>query len=78
MIDRYNTQEMKQIWSDHNRFGIWKKVELTVTEVLCEKGIVPKKSWEIIKEKANFDVARVLEIEKETRHDVIAFLTNMA
>ena len=78
MIDRYNTPEMKQIWSDHNRFGIWKKVELTVTEVLCEKGIVPKKSWEIIKEKANFDVARVLEIEKETRHDVIAFLTNMA
>ena len=78
MIDRYKTPEMDRIWSDQNRFEIWKKVELAVTEVLCERGVVPEKSWKVIKEKANFRIDRVLEIEKETRHDVIAFLTNMA
>jgi len=78
MIKRYSTDEMTSIWSDENRFETWKKVELAVAEVMSKRGIIPKKSFNIIKSKANFDVDRVLEIEKTTRHDVIAFLTNMA
>ena len=78
MIDRYKTPEMDRIWSDQNRFEIWKKVELAVTEVLCERGIVPEESWKVIKEKADFDPERIREIEKTTKHDVIAFLTNVA
>ena len=78
MIDRYFTKDMKRIWSDQNRFKTWEKVEIAVAEVMTEMGIVPKKSLKIIKKKSKFSVERVLEIEKETRHDVIAFLTNLA
>ena len=78
MIDRYFTKDMKRIWSDENRFKTWEKVEITVAEVMCDRGIVPQSSLDIIKEKSKFSVDRVLEIEKETRHDVIAFLTNLA
>ena len=78
MINRYSTESMSAIWSDENRFNTWKKVELAVAQVMSEKNIIPKNSFKVIKEKANFQVDRVLEIEKTTRHDVIAFLTNMA
>ena len=78
MIDRYFTKDMKRIWSDENRFKTWEKVEITVAEVMCDRGIVPKSSLDMIKKKSKFSVDRVLEIEKETRHDVIAFLTNLA
>ena len=78
MIDRYTTPEMRRIWSEHNKFDTWKKVEITVTEVLSDRGDVPKEAIKIINEKADFSVERILEIEKTTRHDVIAFLTNMA
>lgn len=78
MIKRYTTEEMGLIWSDQNKFETWKKVEVAVAEVMSEKNIIPKESFENIKEKANFDVDKILEIEKVTRHDVIAFLTNMA
>ncbi len=78
MIDRYQTSEMKQLWSDENKFKTWLKVEIAAVEVLCEHGIVPKSSLDVIKDKADFDKDRVLEIEKTTRHDVIAFLTNVA
>ena len=78
MIKRYSTEAMDNIWSDYNRFKTWEIVELAVVEVMVEKGIVPKSSFEVIKEKSSFDVNRVLEIEKTTRHDVIAFLTNLA
>ena len=78
MIDRYTTPEMAQIWSDQNKFETWKKVEITVTEVLSDRGEVPKNAVKVINEKAAFTVERILEIEKVTRHDVIAFLTNMA
>ena len=78
MIDRYTTPEMAQIWSEQNKFEIWKKVEITVTEVLSDRGEVPKEAVKVINEKAAFTVERILEIEKVTRHDVIAFLTNMA
>ena len=78
MIKRYSTEAMDNIWSDYNRFKTWEIVELAVVEVMVEKGIVTKYSFEVIKEKSSFDVDRVLEIEKTTRHDVIAFLTNLA
>ena len=78
MIDRYTTPEMAQIWSEQKKFETWKKVEITVTEVLSARGEVPKEAIKVINEKAAFSVDRILEIEKVTRHDVIAFLTNMA
>tara|TARA_B100000212_G_scaffold332790_1_gene301449 strand:+ start:281 stop:1579 length:1299 start_codon:yes stop_codon:yes gene_type:complete len=78
MIKRYSTEDMTRIWSDKNKFNTWKIVELAVVEVMAEKNIIPKEASKVIHEKADFDVNRVLEIEKTTRHDVIAFLTNMA
>ena len=78
MIDRYSTKEMAQIWSDQNKFNNWKIVELAVVKVMSNKGIIPEESCKVIHEKADFDVDRILEIEQTTRHDVIAFLTNMA
>ena len=78
MIERYQTPDMKRIWSDQNKYETWLKVELAVTEVLVEDGIVPRDSFEVIKSKADFSVERTLEIEETTNHDVIAFLTNLA
>ena len=78
MIDRYQTLEMKELWSDENKFRTWLKVEVAAAEVLCKHGVVPESSLKVIKDKAEFDKDRVLEIEKTTRHDVIAFLTNVA
>ena len=78
MIERYTTPEMARIWSDENKYETWKKVEITVTEVLSDRGEVPKEAVKVINEKAMFSVERILEIEKTTRHDVIAFLTNLS
>ena len=78
MIKRYSTEDMSRIWSDENKFNTWKIVELAVVQVMSDKGIIPEDSCKIIHEKANFNVDRVLEIEKTTRHDVIAFLTNLS
>ena len=78
MIDRYTTPEMAKIWSDENKYETWKKVEITVTEVLSDRGDIPKEAVKVINEKAAFSVERILEIEQTTRHDVIAFLTNLA
>jgi adenylosuccinate lyase len=78
MIKRYSTEEMSRIWSDQNKFDTWKKVELAVVQIMANKGMVPEESCKVIHQKADFDVDRILEIEKVTRHDVIAFLTNMA
>tara|TARA_Y100001936_G_scaffold228209_1_gene249160 strand:- start:5476 stop:6771 length:1296 start_codon:yes stop_codon:yes gene_type:complete len=78
MIERYTTNEMGRIWSDQNKYDTWFKVELAVTEVLCKDGIVPAEDLKNIKSKASFSVDRILEIEEETHHDVIAFLTNLS
>ena len=64
MIDRYTTPEMAKIWSNKNKFETWKKVEIAVTEVLTDRGEVPRESLQIIKDKAAFSVERILEIEK--------------
>lgn len=69
---------MAQIWSLESKFRAWLEVEIAVCEVLTEKGEIPKEALEVIKEKADFSVERILEIEKITRHDVIAFTTAVA
>ena len=62
MIERYTTESMGHIWSDNNKYTTWLKVEIAVTEVLCEDGVVPKSDLLVIKEKAAFSVDRILEI----------------
>src|ERR1700742_4196178 len=69
---------MAKIWSDENRFRNWLAVEVAATETLSEAGIVPKAAAKAIREKANFKVERIHEIEAEVRHDVIAFTTSVA
>tara|TARA_B110000438_G_scaffold68593_1_gene68864 strand:- start:3839 stop:5134 length:1296 start_codon:yes stop_codon:yes gene_type:complete len=78
MIERYTTPDMGRIWSDQNKYATWQKVEITVTEVLSDMGVVPKEVVKVINEKASFSVDRINEIEATTHHDVIAFLTNLA
>jgi len=78
MIERYSRPEMAKIWTLQNKFQKWLELELAACKVLSKKGQIPAASLKVILEKAKFDVARVNEIEKETNHDVIAFLTNVA
>jgi adenylosuccinate lyase len=66
---------MSAIWSTENRFSKWLEIEILVCEALTERGEIPAESLRNIKNKAGFDVARIEEIEKQTKHDVIAFLT---
>jgi adenylosuccinate lyase len=77
VIDRYSRPELKQIWSEENKYKVWLNVEIAATEALSELGQVPKEAIKIIKEKATFDVKRIEEIDKEVHHDVIAFLTSV-
>ncbi|RMD93258.1 MAG: adenylosuccinate lyase, partial [Calditrichaeota bacterium] len=78
MIERYTRPEMGQIWSDENKFKQWLRIEILACEALAELGEIPGEAVEIIKARANFDKNRILEIEQTVKHDVIAFLTNVA
>ncbi|MCP5061514.1 MAG: adenylosuccinate lyase [Ignavibacteriae bacterium] len=78
MIERYTLPEMGKIWEDEFRFSTWLKIEILACEARVELGEIPKEDVDVIKAKANFEVKRILEIEEETKHDVIAFLTNVA
>lgn len=78
MIERYTRAEMGQLWSLENKFKRWLSVEIAVCEVLAENGDIPQNALNKIKEKAGFDLNRILEIEKTVKHDVIAFLTSVA
>jgi adenylosuccinate lyase len=77
MIERYEVKEISNIWSSENKFRKWLDVELAITEVWYQWGEVPEESFNTIKEKANFNVDRIDEIEKKVKHDVIAFLTSV-
>ncbi|MFM7456776.1 MAG: lyase family protein, partial [Vulcanococcus sp.] len=77
MIERYTLPEMGAIWSEQAKFQSWLDVEIAATEANCELDRVPAEAVAAIKEKASFSVERILEIEAEVRHDVIAFLTNV-
>jgi adenylosuccinate lyase len=78
LIPRYTRPEMGRIWSDENRFRTWLAVEIAATETLAEAGIVPKDAARAIRERADFSLDRIHEIEAEVRHDVIAFTTAVA
>ena len=81
MIPRYARDKMVSIWSPETKFRIWFEIEAHATDALAELGVVPKeaaaKLWEKGKD-AKFDVARIDEIEREVKHDVIAFLTHLS
>jgi adenylosuccinate lyase len=81
MIPRYSRPEMVAIWSPETRFRIWFEIEAHASDALAELGVIPGEAARTIWEKgskATFDVARIDEIERETKHDVIAFLTHLA
>ena len=78
MIDRYTRPAMGQLWSEQSKFQTFLDVEIAVCEVQAELGKIPKDALAEIKEKAKFDIPRMHEIELEVKHDVIAFLTNVA
>ena len=77
MIERYTLPEMGEIWTDTYKLKTWLQVEIAVCEAQAELGYIPQAAVDEIKAKANFDLKRVLEIEAEVHHDVIAFLTNV-
>jgi adenylosuccinate lyase len=78
MIDRYSRPEMALIWEQDHRFGKMLQVELAVAKVQSELGMIPKKAYKVIQKKAKFSVKRITEIEAVTKHDVIAFVSNLA
>jgi len=69
---------MTAIWSDQSKYENWLKVELAVCEAWAKEGRIPVEAVSVIKEKAGFDVDRINELEKELKHDVIAFLTSVS
>ncbi len=78
MIERYTRKEMARIWEPENRFRIWLEIETLACERQAELGVIPSEAIPVIREKGNFDIARIDAIEAEVKHDVIAFLTSVA
>lgn len=78
MIPRYSRPQMASIWTEENKFQTWLQVELAALEAMARHGLVPTSAVANIRAKARFEVARIEEIEAQTKHDVIAFLTNVA
>ena len=77
MIERYSRKQMVDIWSQQEKFNIWFQIEAHACDAQAELGVIPADSAKIIWEKGQFDIDRIDEIEKTTKHDVIAFLTNL-
>ncbi len=78
MIPRYTRPDMAAIWEPENRFRIWLEIETLACEKMAQLGTIPKSVPETLRKKGGFDVARIDEIEREVKHDVIAFLTSVA
>lgn len=78
MIERYSRPELVAIWQPENKFKIWLEIELLAMEAWAELGQIPKDAAAVCRKKAAFDIARIDEIEREVKHDVIAFLTSVA
>ena len=78
MIERYSNEKIAKIWSDEYRFKKMLDVELAVCKVLSEEGIIPKRDLNNIEKKAKFNVRRIKEIEKKTKHDVVSFVKDVA
>ncbi|WP_340082475.1 adenylosuccinate lyase [Terribacillus sp. FSL K6-0262] len=73
MIERYTREEMGKIWTDENKYQAWLEVEILACEAWSDLGVIPESDVKALRENASFDINRILEIEKETRHDVVAF-----
>ncbi len=78
MIPRYSRSEMTAIWEPENKFNIWLKIEVYAAEAMVELGLIPKEAADAAKARGGFDIDRIDEIEREVKHDVIAFLTSVA
>lgn len=78
MIPRYSRQQMTQIWDDETKFSTFLEVEIVAAEALAKLGVIPESTPKALRERGKFDVKRIDEIEREVKHDVIAFLTNVS
>jgi adenylosuccinate lyase len=78
MIPRYSRPEMVKIWEPENKIRIWFEIEAHACDAQAELGVIPKEAAKAVWERGNFEIERIDEIERETKHDVIAFLTNLA
>ena len=78
MIPRYTRPAMKKIWDEENKFKIWFEIEAHAADGMANQGTIPKEAAKKIWELGKFEISRIAEIEKETKHDVIAFLTNLS
>ena len=78
MIPRYSRPEMAAIWEAQNRYRIWFEIEAHACDAQAALGVIPKEAAAAVRKLGKFDPARIDEIERETKHDVVAFLTNLA
>ncbi|ADE38910.1 adenylosuccinate lyase [Candidatus Puniceispirillum marinum] len=78
MIPRYSRPEMTSIWSEQSKFQIWFEIEAHACDAQAQLGVIPASAAAAVWERGSFDIDRINEIERETKHDVIAFLTNLA
>ena len=78
MIPRYSRPEMTSIWSEQSKFQIWYEIEAHACDAMAELGMIPREAAKAVWERGGFDIDRINEIERETKHDVIAFLTSLA
>ena len=77
MIERYSRKELREIWLDRNRYGLWLKIEIAAAEAMEKFKIIPKGVVKKVKSKSKIDVNRITNLEGKVRHDVIAFLTSI-
>ena len=78
MIPRYSRPEMSAIWSEETKFQIWFEIEAHACDAQAALGVIPVEAAKTVWEKGAFNIDRINEIERETKHDVIAFLTNLS
>ncbi|MEK9855682.1 MAG: adenylosuccinate lyase, partial [Rhodobiaceae bacterium] len=78
MIPRYSRPEMTSIWSEQSKFQIWYEIEAHACDAMAELGMIPREAASAVWDRGGFDIDRINEIERETKHDVIAFLTSLA
>lgn len=78
MIERYTLKRMSDVWTDRNRFQKWLQIEVLICEAYSKLSEIPQEDFNTIREKADFDIDRINEIEKRTKHDVVAFIESVA
>src|SRR5947209_5472654 len=77
MIERYTRPEMGRIWSEEAKYEAWLRVEVAVCETLARRGKIPADAMALIRDRARVDVARILEIQRRVKHEMVAFLTSL-